>query len=135
MFGIRPTNVPGIDVEDTAAAVLTYSNGAVGSLVAGAHVPGAVDGETIELDGEAGQVVVEPYARQLRVYLRRPWEDLPAGSWLEPEVGTGDPFVAALGGSRRPRSTAPAAGRGPEARAACTILGLYRSSARAAPST
>ena len=55
VFGIRATNVPGIDVEDTAAAVLSYSDGAIGSLVAGAHVPGALDGETIELDGEAGQ--------------------------------------------------------------------------------
>jgi UDP-N-acetyl-2-amino-2-deoxyglucuronate dehydrogenase len=131
VFGIRATNVPGIDVEDTAAGVLSYSDGAVGSLVAGAHVPGATDGETIEIDGDAGQVVLEPYARQLRVYLRRPWAELPAGQWLEPEVGTGDQFAAALRAFTEAAlsGTRPPVGA-PEARAVlATILGLYRSSA------
>ncbi len=131
VFGVRATNVAGIDVEDTAAAVLGYTDGVVGSLVAGAHVPGATDGETIEIDGDAGQVVLEPYAGQLRVYLRRPWEGLSGGAWLEPVVGADDPFVTALAAFTEAALTGerPPVGA-PEARAVlATVLGLYRSSA------
>ena len=57
--------------------------------------------------------------------------ELPAGRWHEPEVGSADPFVAALGGFTEAALTgAPPPVGAPEARAAlATILGLYRSSA------
>ena len=129
--GTIATTVPGIDVEDTAAAVLSYSNGAIGNLAAGAHVPGASEDETVDIDGEQGQVTVEAYAGRLRVYLRRPWHDLPAARWLEPSVGSGDPFVAALTAFTEAALSGnrPLVGA-PEARAVlATILGLYESSA------
>jgi predicted dehydrogenase len=127
--GTVMTTVPDIDVEDTAAAVLWYGGGAVGSLVAGAHVPGATDAETIEIDGELGGLELEPYAGRLRVHLRRPWADIPAGRWIEPSVEPADPFVTALAAfatAVRTRSRAPVGA--PEARAVlATVLGLYQS--------
>jgi predicted dehydrogenase len=123
--------MPDIDVEDTAAAVLWFTGGAIGSLVAGAHVPGAAAAETLEIDGDLGAVELEPYARRLRIFLRRPWEELAAGRWLEPEVGAGDPFAAALSAfAAAVRAGTPPQVGAPEARAVlATILGLYRSAA------
>ena len=130
IMGRVTTNTPGIDVEDTAAAVLTFTDGAIGTLAAGAHVPGARDDEVIEMDGHLGQVTLEAYARRLRVYLRRPWGDMPAGVWMEPPVPDDDPFVGALSAfaAAARAGTRPPVGA-PQARAAlATILGLYRSS-------
>ena len=84
--GTVATTVPDIDVEDTAAAVLWFEGGAIGSLVAGAHVPGATEAETIEIDGDLGGVELEAYAGRLRVHLRRPWAGMPAGRWVEPPI-------------------------------------------------
>jgi predicted dehydrogenase len=129
--GLIATVTPGIDVEDTASAALRFSNGAIGSLAAGAHVAGAIDLETLEIDGSLGQLTLNPYSGRLALYLRRPWRGWLPGRWLEPEVAAGDPFVAAL------RSFVAAVRSGsqpevgaPEARAVlATVQAIYRSAA------
>ncbi len=131
VMGSIGTTTPGIDVEDGAAAVLTYGDGVIGSIVAGAHVPGAADGETIEIDGALGHLELEAYAGVLRVFLRRPFEGLPSARWMEPEVGNEDAFVGALAAfAAAARDGTRAIVGVPEARQVlATILGLYRSSA------
>lgn len=72
-----------VEVEDTAAAVLRLSNGAIGSLMAGAHIAGAQEAETIEVYGTRGQLrLPHPYgAAPLQVFLREAFLDLAAGQW------------------------------------------------------
>ena len=69
-----------VEVEDTAVGVFRMANGALGSLVASAHVAGQTEGETIEIDGTKGSLrtpdLYGPGA--CSVYLRRPWGDIPA---------------------------------------------------------
>lgn len=69
------------DVEDTASATLRLSNGAIVSLVASAHTPGAKDEETIEIDGTLGRLnLPDPFGTApMRLYRTstRSWEDLP----------------------------------------------------------
>ena len=69
------------DVEDTASATLSLSNGAIVSLVASAHTPGARDEETIEIDGTLGRLKLpDPFGTApLRLYRKSTatWEDLP----------------------------------------------------------
>ena len=69
------------DVEDTASATLRLSNGAIVSLVASAHTPGAHDEETIEIDGTLGRLnLPDPFGTApMRLYRRATgaWEDLP----------------------------------------------------------
>jgi UDP-N-acetyl-2-amino-2-deoxyglucuronate dehydrogenase len=75
-----------VEVEDTAAAVLRYRGGAIGSLLAGAHLAGAATGdERFDLFGSQGQMrLPDPYADgPLRLYLRRPWRGYAAGCWLD----------------------------------------------------
>lgn len=127
------TFTAGIDVEDTAAAAFRFSNGAIGSLTAGAHVPGAIDDETLEIEGSLGRLTLAPYSGRLGLYLRRAWRDRPPGRWLELEVDGTDPFVPALAsfvaavrGASRPVVGAP------EARAVlATVTAIYRSAAEA----
>jgi UDP-N-acetyl-2-amino-2-deoxyglucuronate dehydrogenase len=131
VMGMIGTLSATVEVEDAAAAVLRFSNGAIGSLVAGAHVAGATNGETIEIDGSLGQLTLDPYAGRLALYLRRAWRGRPSGRWLELEVGDGDPFVAALRSfvAAVRRNTQPATGA-PEARAVlATVQAIYRSAA------
>ena len=77
------TLVADVEVEDTAAATLRFSNGAVGSLFAGAHIAGAERAERIELYGTRGQIQLpDPYGDGApAVYLREPWGELAAGLW------------------------------------------------------
>ncbi len=77
------TLVADVEVEDTAAATLRFSNGAVGSLFAGAHIVGAEHAERIELYGTRGQIQLpDPYGEgSPAVYLREPWGDLTAARW------------------------------------------------------
>ena len=66
---IATLTAPG-EVEDAASATLTMSNGAIVSLVASAHAPGAIDSETIEIDGTAGRLdLPDPFGTApLRLY-------------------------------------------------------------------
>lgn len=138
--GLRVTRVAGeigtlmtdptrVDVEDTAAAVLRFSNGAIGSLVAGAHVPGALDAETIELDGTQGSLrLPDLYGDgQASVYLRRAWGELPADRWTSLPSGAADPYRDAVEGfvlAARERRPAPV-GAAEAAAALDVVLRLY----------
>jgi UDP-N-acetyl-2-amino-2-deoxyglucuronate dehydrogenase len=75
-----------VKVEDSAAVTLRFNNGAVGSVFAGAHIPGASAGERCDIYGTDGQLSIpDPYTDDLsdplRVYLRQPWRDIPAAVW------------------------------------------------------
>jgi UDP-N-acetyl-2-amino-2-deoxyglucuronate dehydrogenase len=69
------------DVEDTASATLRLSNGAIVSLVASAHSPGAKDEETVEIDGTLGRLnLPDPFGTApMRLFrsATNAWEDLP----------------------------------------------------------
>jgi predicted dehydrogenase len=90
-----------VEVEDSAAAVMRLSNGGVASLGAAAHSPGAADKEQVEIDGTGGRIdLPDPSGARrawLRVFLRRAWEDLPAGRRLELDVGERDTYLELLG--------------------------------------
>jgi predicted dehydrogenase len=75
--------ISNVEVEDMAVATLRFNNGAIGSLIAGAHIPGAHNEEHCFIYGTEGQLrLPDPYGSDsLQVYLRRAWGDLPAGEW------------------------------------------------------
>jgi len=118
---------PGIEVEDLAVAVLRFSNGALGTLAAGAHVAGANDEETIEIIGTAGRLLLNPYTRQLSVTRT----DGAAGGAvaLSDAPDTSSPFVTALTAFAEAALTAaPAPVGAPDARnVLATILAIYES--------
>jgi predicted dehydrogenase len=68
------------DVEDAGAATLRLSNGAIVSIVASAHSPGANHDETIEIDGTLGRLdLPDPFGiAPLRLYRMqsRVWNDI-----------------------------------------------------------
>ena len=66
-----------------AAATLRFSNGAIGSLIAGAHIHGAKDEEYLSIYGTEGQLrLPDPYgSNPLRMYLKRDWRDFSAERW------------------------------------------------------
>jgi predicted dehydrogenase len=122
-----------VDVEDSAAAALRLSNGSLASLVATAHSPGAVEEERIEVDGADGRLdLPDPSARghlSARLYLRRPWQDLPSDTWVEVQVDESDAYLelargvvdSILGGASPPASADDAAA------ALATVLAIYES--------
>jgi predicted dehydrogenase len=87
-----------VEVEDTAVATFRLSNGGVGSLVAGAHVSGAQEAETIEVDGTHGSLrMPDLYGTgDCSVHLRRAWRELPAGIWTTVPTPPADPFRATV---------------------------------------
>ena len=145
--GLEVTQVAGevatlfvpVEVEDTAAASLRYDNGAIGSLLAGAHLAGVEAGsERLELYGRQGQLRVPSlYGDEpVQIFLRREWAPseggaaLAAGQWHslphEPAnvyQGTVEAFAQAV---RHGHSPSPS---GRDAREALAIvLGLYQAS-------
>lgn len=68
------------DVEDAGSATLRLSNGAIVSLVASAHSPGANHEETIEIDGTLGRLdLPDPFGiAPLRIYRSesRVWNEI-----------------------------------------------------------
>jgi predicted dehydrogenase len=72
-----------VEVEDMASATLRFDNGAIGSLIAGAHIRGALNEECCYIYGTEGQVhLPDPYGSDpLRIYLKRPWSDFAAEQW------------------------------------------------------
>jgi len=123
-----------VEVEDSAAAVLRLSNGGIASLAAAAHSPGATDEEQVEIDGTEGRIdLLDPSGNRgaLRVFLRRRWEELPAGRKLDLDIGETDTylellrgFVLALAENKPPPVTA-----GDATEALATVLAIYESSA------
>jgi predicted dehydrogenase len=77
------TLVSDVEVEDTATATLRFNNGAIGSLIAGAHIHGAHGEECCSIYGTEGQIQLpDPYGHDpLRLYLKRTWGDFTAGQW------------------------------------------------------
>ena len=84
------TSVADVEVEDMATATLRFNNGAIGSLIAGAHISGAHNEECCSIYGTEGQIrLPDPYGSDpLRIYLRRKWSEFTAEQWhsipLEP---------------------------------------------------
>jgi predicted dehydrogenase len=77
------TLVADVQVEDMATATLRFDNGAIGSLIAGAHIPGADNEEYCCIYGKNGQIrLPDPYGSDpLRIYLRQAWAEFSAGQW------------------------------------------------------
>ena len=97
--GETATLVAPVEVEDMAAATLVYTNGAIGSILAGAHLAGARTGdEHLDLFGSRGQLrVPDPYGYgSLQLFLREPWEDLPGSAWHSLPTGPVDVHCTAI---------------------------------------
>jgi predicted dehydrogenase len=77
------TLVGNVEVEDIAAATLRFNNGAIGSLMAGAHISGAHHEECFYIYGTQGQLrLPDPYGSDaMQVYLKKDWGDLSADKW------------------------------------------------------
>lgn len=77
------TLVANVEVEDTASAIFRFDNGAIGSLFAGAHIPGAQQDEYFTLYGTQGQIrLPDPYGSgPLQIYLRQTYGEYSAGRW------------------------------------------------------
>lgn len=77
------TLVAKVEVEDMAAATLRFVNGAIGSLIAGAHITGADNEEYFCIYGTEGQIrLPDPYGSDpLQMYLRRAWNEFKAEQW------------------------------------------------------
>jgi UDP-N-acetyl-2-amino-2-deoxyglucuronate dehydrogenase len=77
------TLVADVEVEDTAAATMRFNNGAIGSLIAGAHISGAHNEERCSIYGTEGQIrLPDPYGSDpLQLYLRRAWGQFKAEQW------------------------------------------------------
>ena len=75
--------ISNVEVEDMAAATLRFNNGAIGSLIAGAHVSGAHDEERCFIYGTEGQIrLPDPYgSNPLQIYVKRAWRDFTAKQW------------------------------------------------------
>jgi predicted dehydrogenase len=124
-----------VEVEDTGVAVFRLSNGALGSLVAAAHVAGMTEGETIEIDGTQGSLrTPDPYGPgACSVYLRRPWGNLPVETWTAVPSPPADPFLAtvdAFADAVREHGPAPV-GASDAAAALDIVLRLYASATTA----
>ena len=72
-----------VEVEDFATATLRFDNGAIGSLMAGAHIIGARNDECCCIYGTEGQIrLPDPYANNpLQLFLKRAWDKFEAGRW------------------------------------------------------
>jgi len=128
-----------VEVEDSAAAVLRLSNGAMGSVVAAAHSPGATSEERIEIDGSLGRIdLPDPSSREagrLRIFLRRGWRDVEAGQWVDADGEEGDPYAEFLRGfvdAVAGRAEAPACADDAAA-AVATVLAIYDAAETARP--
>lgn len=77
------TLVANVEVEDMAAATLRFNNGAIGSLIAGAHITGANHEECCYIYGTEGQIrLPDPYnSDPLQIYLKRIWGEFTAEQW------------------------------------------------------
>jgi len=77
------TLVADVEVEDIAGATLRFDNGAIGSLIAGAHIHGAQNDEYCSIFGTEGQIrLPDPYGSDpLRIYLKRQHNQFSPGQW------------------------------------------------------
>src|SRR6185295_18276549 len=84
-----------VEVEDAASATLRLSNGGLANLAANANSPGADHAERIEIDGASGRIDIPDSASgaPVRLFLRRTWQDHPAGRWIDIAVPARDSHV------------------------------------------
>jgi predicted dehydrogenase len=77
------TLVADVEVEDMASATLRFDNGAIGSLIAGAHTPGAKHDEHCHIYGTQGQIrLPDPYGSDpLQIYLKQNFGEYTAEQW------------------------------------------------------
>jgi predicted dehydrogenase len=77
------TLVANVEVEDIAAGTLRFDNGAVGSLIGGAHIPGADNDEYFSIFGTKGQIrLPDPYgSKPLQIYLKEAYQQFIAEQW------------------------------------------------------
>ena len=77
------TLVANVEVEDMASATLRFDNGAIGSLIAGAHIAGAQQDECLYLYGTQGQIrLPDPYGSgPLQIYLKKTFGEYAAEQW------------------------------------------------------
>jgi len=99
------------EVEDYIAVTIRYDNGAIGAINAGSAAPGGdLSGPYHRIYGVKGQIV---FSNPLKVYLREPFEALPAGEWADLDLGPApasrgsmiDQFVQAAWEGREPPVT------------------------------
>jgi predicted dehydrogenase len=125
--------VSNVEVEDLAAATLRFDNGAIGSLIAGAHVFGAEQEEFCQLYGTKGQIrLPDPYGSgPLQMYLKEPWGDFEADKWHEILLDPVHVYSFALEDfARAVQCGSPAPVDAESARhVLATVLSIYRSSA------
>ena len=89
--GLRVTSVSAeigslvaeVEVEDMASATLRFNNGAIGSLIAGAHIAGAHDDERCYLYGTEGQIrLPDPYGSgPLQIYSQQGTSEFAPKQW------------------------------------------------------
>lgn len=129
------THVAQVEVEDIAAATFRLSNGAVGSLFAGAHLAGAGADETIMLYGAKGTLHTgDPYhGTSYQIFLRESWNGLAANTWHTLPFATTNPYEgAAAAFAEAVRRGEPAPVGGVDARRVLRIvLGMYQSAREA----
>ncbi|MHB1104595.1 MAG: Gfo/Idh/MocA family protein [Devosia sp.] len=113
------------EVEDAASATLRLGNGALVSLTATAHSPGASHEETIEIDGELGRIdLPDPFGTApVRLFRTadRTWNDVPTAR-PDSHAGMIDGFLdAIIEGRDVPAGAADAAA------AFSAVAAIYRS--------
>jgi predicted dehydrogenase len=128
------TLASGVEVEDTAAAVLRFDNGAIGSLFAGAHLLGADGDEKFDIYGTLGQLQLpDPYATgPLKVFLKQDFGELKAGVWHTLPMGTPPIYQCAVDDfAKAVQAGMPAPTSGRDARQTlATVLGVYEAAER-----
>jgi len=94
------TLVASVEVEDMATATLRFDNGAIGNLIAGAHISGAQNEECFSIFGTEGQIrLPDPYGTDpLQIYLRRAWDGLTAEQWHTIPTVPVDVYMRAIEG-------------------------------------
>jgi predicted dehydrogenase len=83
------TLVANVEVEDIVSATLRFDNGAVGGLMAGAHITGAHHDECFTLYGTEGQIrLPDPYGPDpLQIYLKRAFGEYIPDQWHSIPMG------------------------------------------------
>jgi predicted dehydrogenase len=125
------TLVADVEVEDMASAALRFDNGAIGSLLAGAHIPGAQQDEYFILYGTQGQIrLPDPYgSNPLRIYLKRSFREYDAGQWHAiptPSVPVYQRAIEAFAGAVQSGQCAPIDGHAAR-QVLSVVLAIYQS--------